>query len=363
MRSARMSADNHESFFAHEVEKRHPTTTAGACSLNKEIAEMSSKQRLIYLSDADVQACGASALEITEAVRRAFQDLQAGAAVVQPQLEMVADANLDFKAKGGILMSEHIAAVKWYGFSADNPKRGLPNFIPLIILNALPTGSPLAVMDGHWISGVRTAALSTVAARALAHPQSESVGFIGAGLQAISHLDALLDCFPLRRITVHSRTHASASRLLEHAGKLGLQAAWTEDAQTAVRDHAIVVSSIPRLTERASFLDASWLAAGSFVAMVDAGRAWRTESLAAIDCAYTDHLDARTGRPLETLFYDGPYAGQLSELAGREPDTLPIAPDARRAMVFGGSGLADTAVAGLIYRKAVARGLGMVLPT
>lgn len=323
---------------------------------------MGSNLNLTYLGSADIQACAISSREVTEAVHSAFEALSEGRAVIEPQLEMVVDASLDFKAKGGVLISERIAAVKWYGFAAGNPEAGLPSFIPLIILNELPTGRPIAVMDGHWISGVRTAALSTVAARALADPQSHSIGFIGAGLQAISHLDALRDFFPLRKVLAHTRTRASAQRFLEYATSLGLQADWSDDPQLAVRGHSIVVSSIPRLTERPAFLDAAWLAPGSFVALVDAGRAWKSESLQAIDYTFTDHLSPTTGRPLETLFYDGAFAGQLSDLVKLAGQVSDLPTHARKAMVFGGSGLADTAVAALVYRHAIAQGRGTQLP-
>ena len=279
-------------------------------------------------------------------------------AVIEPQLTMVVDDQLDFKAKGGVLIDDKVAAVKWYGFAAGNPRQGLPNFIPLIILNALPTGKPLSVLNGHWISGMRTAAISAVAARTLADPRSDSVGFIGAGLQALSHLDALRADFPLRRILVHSRTRETAAGLLARASTYGIDAMWSADSELAVRDQPIVVSCIPRMTERAAYLDAGWLARGAFAAMVDAGTAWIPESLGAIDRAYTDHLDPITNRPLETLFYSGAFAGQLSDIAGRRAAELGLTSGERRAMIFGGSGLADTAVAALAYRRACERGLG-----
>jgi len=312
-----------------------------------------------YLSDADIQACAIASKQVALAVHAAFESLGRGRCALAPQLLLPVDDSLDFKAKGGVLPEQGIAAVKWYGFAKDNPDLGLPNFMPLVVLNELPTGRPLAVMDGHWISGVRTAAISVVAARVLADAQSRSVGFVGAGLQAVSHLDALLDFFPLRRMVAHTRSQGSASDLISRARACGIEARWSADPREAVAGHDIVVSCIPRMTDRAGFLDASWLADRCFVALVDAGRAWNGPSLRAIDRAYTDHLDA-DGRPLEALFYERPFAGQLSELVGLGPE----APRAsgRQAIVFGGSGLADTAVAALVYREARSRGLGTTLP-
>jgi ornithine cyclodeaminase/alanine dehydrogenase-like protein (mu-crystallin family) len=45
-------------------------------------------------------------------------------------------------------------------------------------------------MDGSWITEIRTAALSTVAAKHFGRADSETIAFIGSGAQARSHLDA-----------------------------------------------------------------------------------------------------------------------------------------------------------------------------
>lgn len=316
---------------------------------------------LLYLSDADIRRCEIAPEAVTLAVESAFAALRDGQGVVAPPLQLVADARLDFKAKGGILPMERLAAVKWYGFAADNPALGLPNFVPLMIVNEMPSGRPLAVMDGHWISGVRTAAITTVAASALARPESGSVGFIGAGLQAHSHLDALRARFALRRLVVHTRNRESAQRLLDEAQRLGMDARWSASPEDAVKGLDIVVSSIPRMTERAAFLDGRWLDPDAFVAMVDAGTAWDSTSLGGLGPVYTDHLDAVTGRPLEPLNYAGHFTGDLSRIAGIRPSAVGLAPGPR-AVVFGGSGLADVAVAAIVYRRALSLGIGTRLP-
>jgi len=315
---------------------------------------------VLYLNDADITALAIPAGDVTASVRAAFAASAGGLAVTGHQLEVVVDAGLDFKAKGAVLKPQGLAAVKWFGFAGENAERGLPNFIPVILLNELPTGRPVAIMDGHWISGVRTAAISAVAAGVLARPDTASVGFVAGGLQAQAHLAALRAQFPIERIAVYSRRGESAQRLAAHARATGIEGVACSDPRDAVRGHGIVVSSVPRMTEHAHFLDVAWTAPGAFVSMVDAGRAWQKSTLAGFGLILTDYRDPTTRRSTEKLNFDGTFDIDLCGLVGAS-SAPELAQDARRGLIFGGSGLADAAVAALVYARAQAAGVGQRL--
>lgn len=312
---------------------------------------------VLYLNDADITALAIPPAEVTAAVRAAFAASDRGDAVTGHQLEIVVDASLDFKAKGAVLKPQGLAAMKWFGFAGDNAERGLPNFIPVIVLSALPTGTPVAIMDGHWISGVRTAAISAVAAGVLAPPDTTSVGFIAGGLQAHAHLAALRAQFPVARVAVYSRRGESARHFAAHARASGIDAVACDDPREAVRDHGIVITSVPRMTEHAHFLDVAWTRPGAFVSMVDAGRSWNKATFPGFGLILTDYRDPATGRSTEKLNFDGTFDIDLCALVGGSGAPA-LAPDARRGMIFGGSALADAAVAALVYARAQSAGVG-----
>jgi len=104
-----------------------------------------------------------------------------------------------------------ITATKNYAFYPHNRQHGLPSVPALIVLMDPATGQPLAVMDRALIIAWRTAATSSVAAKYLANPDSKIVGIIGAGVQGESHLQALLELFPLKQVTVMD-DHAPSRR-------------------------------------------------------------------------------------------------------------------------------------------------------
>ena len=123
-----------------------------------------------------------------------------------------------------MLLDEGYAAVKWYGYIGNNARRGLPDFDPLLILSSIETGLPLAVLDGRWITAVRTAAITAAAATVLAKPDSRSVGFVACGTQAEANLLALRGRFAFERVVAYSRNRDTAERFAEKARELGLMA-------------------------------------------------------------------------------------------------------------------------------------------
>ena len=87
-------------------------------------------------------------------------------------------------------------AVVWVNgnFPGNGVAWGLPQrFQGFIAVLDAERGCVLALMDSAEITARRTAATSALAARHLARSGSRIIGMIGCGLQALYHLDALLD--------------------------------------------------------------------------------------------------------------------------------------------------------------------------
>jgi len=75
----------------------------------------------------------------------------------------------------------NMAGQKWYGSNIDNPSRGLPRSILMVMLNDPDTCEPVALMSGNLISSVRTGCVPGVAARHLASSTARVCTCIGAG--------------------------------------------------------------------------------------------------------------------------------------------------------------------------------------
>ncbi|HEX3589093.1 MAG TPA: ornithine cyclodeaminase family protein [Pseudonocardiaceae bacterium] len=110
------------------------------------------------------------------------------------------------------------AGVKVVSVAPDNPAAGLPRVQGTYLLLDGVTLSPVAVLDATALTAIRTAAVSAVAADVLAEPDAASVVVFGSGPQAHSHVTALREIRPIRRIVVVGRDRARAEAFADWCG-------------------------------------------------------------------------------------------------------------------------------------------------
>ena len=241
-------------------------------------------------------------------------------------------------------------AVKALVLNPDNPKNGLASINSLVTLLDSRSGLPLAVLDGNWVTAVRTAGLSAVAAKRLARPDASVAAFIGCGVQAHSHLQTLAALFPLTEIRAFGRGTTSRDTFCRSAEKMGLTAVASETAREAMHDADLIVTSVTLSPQLVPFLDARWLKPGVFVTMTDLAAPWLQESMAAFDRIIVDDLEqeASMDKPLvDSALVLGDLTGLVAgDAAGR------CTADERTAFVFRGLALGDLAVARLAYQRA-----------
>jgi alanine dehydrogenase len=316
---------------------------------------------LLYLSAADVERTAIPLDELRDRVEATFAAKARGEAKAEPKLGVEIGPGHFFHAMPGALLGAGLAGMKWLGLVPPANVAG-PTISALVILSDIETGRPLAIMDGGWITAARTAALTAIAARALARPEAETIGFLGCGIQARSHLAALRRVLPrLRRVVACSRRLATAEKFAEEARAEGMDAAATAEPRRVVEGIDIVVSSVPPGPDAAAVLDPAWLAPGAFASAVDLGRSWRRDGIAGLDLLATDeHEQSRVLGKSGRLAFAGPYHTDLAELAtgGGRRRTEPT----QRAMfLFAGHSLADLAAADAVLETARRRGIGVRL--
>lgn len=241
-------------------------------------------------------------------------------------------------------------AVKALVLNPDNPKNGLASINALVTLLDSRSGLPLAVLDGNWVTAVRTAGLSAVAAKRLARPDASVAAFIGCGVQARSHLQALAALFPFKRIHVFGRGTGSRDVFCRSVEKMGLIATACQTAEEAIRSADLIVTSVTLSPQLVPFLDARWLKPGAFVTMTDLAAPWLAESLSALDCVIVDDLEQEVSMP-KPLVDPALVRGDLTGLVTGDTVGRRTA-DERTAFVFRGLALGDLAVAGLAYQRA-----------
>jgi len=317
----------------------------------------------LYLSSEQVAGLDISPEAVTEAVENVFLGWHEGDVLQQPKINIPPRPKYISEALLAVDNRTEHAAVKWVSVSPDNAALGLPNVQSMVLYSETRHGRPLALMDGTWLTGVRTAACSVIGAKYLAVPRPYSLGLIGAGYQARMHLDFLRAQFPsLDQVTAYSGGSDSAHRFREYAESQGIAASVASAARDAVAHQDIVVSMIPP-GKSDRFLDPRWLSRGSYVASVDLGRPWGEEHWPEVfDITATDDPEqSRKWIGLGKMLDPGEFDTDLGRLVagGRNARLTTVQ---NTALLFAGVGIADIAVAKLVFDKAQEQGVGVSLP-
>jgi len=315
---------------------------------------MSDNKQIPYLSETDLAALGLTTRDVIDCIEAAIVGCDRGTvwsapkAVIQPgdgRYMMAALAAAD---------DPPYLAVKTVVLNPRNSERGLPQINGLVTMLDSETGLPAAILDGNWITAVRTAGLSAVAARRMAREDSSVAAFIGSGVQASSHLTAFADLFPLREVRVFGRGRANIDSVCELAENLGLTPVRCNDAVEAMQPADLVVTSVTHTAVTEPFLDAGDLKPGAFAAIVDLAAPWIRDSFALLDRIAIDDLEQEASLPNKLApaeYVSGDLSGLvLGKFSGRD-DT-----EQRTAFIFRGHALGDLALAGLAFDKSRAAG-------
>ena len=106
-----------------------------------------------------------------------------------------------------------VAGIKWAGgFLGERKKMGLPYITSLILLINPKIGNFTAVMDGEWITTMRTGAQTAVSLKYLHKGASIRLGLYGAGAQGHSQTEAISKVFDIEEVRVYDVSRAAAEK-------------------------------------------------------------------------------------------------------------------------------------------------------
>jgi ornithine cyclodeaminase/alanine dehydrogenase-like protein (mu-crystallin family) len=158
-----------------------------------------------------------------EAVASAFAQLsnQQADVPLRPHVAVPPAEGL-FLVMPAYLAGSGALGVKALTLFPQNPQRyQLPSINALVLLFDTDNGQPLALMDGGWLTALRTGAASGVATRLLARQDARTLALFGAGGQALPQAWAVCVARPIERIWLVNRTPAHAEHLAEQLRTFG----------------------------------------------------------------------------------------------------------------------------------------------
>lgn len=320
---------------------------------------------MLILSEAQVRGL----IEIDEligALKQAHIQYSTGKTVMPVRLVVpLADIQGRITSMPGYLSEDKSLGMKVVTYFHNNPRQNLPAILASILLFNADTGKLIAVMDGSYITAVRTACGSALATDALANPGSTVLGILGAGVQARAHIEALTHVRPPSRIKIFSPSGSSAAAIKNESEKrflLPIEVAASSEA--VVRDSDLLVTVT---TAREPIIKADWLKPGVHVNAVGSHRPdlreidGATLARAKVVVDSREAIMAECGDILlalkENSVSDGVIHAEIGEvLAGSKPGRQ--GPGEITLYKSVGIAIQDVATAQLVYHKALKRNVG-----
>jgi len=225
----------------------------------------------------------------------------------------------------------------------------LPTHMAVIALFDPKTGEPLALMDGRYITEMRTAAVSAVATDALAPRDAKVLTLLGAGVQAQAHLEVLPHVRQFQEIRVWNHHPEKAERFAEEHGIKAMS------LKTAVRDADVVVTAT---SAREPILKGEWLKTGAHVNAVGASRPdWRELDDAAMrNVVIVDSYEGARKESGDVILSGATPFAELGEILN---GTKRVDPGVTTIFKSLGMAVEDVAAAKLVYEATKRVGDGL----
>jgi len=312
----------------------------------------------VWLSEDDIRSV-LSPLELVDVMETALADFSAGL-VVQPVRTAIEIGERSFFAlMPALYRAQGVLGAKLVTVVPGNAARALNTHLASISLLDPETGELLALLDGRYITEVRTATASAVSVRHLARKDARVLAILGSGVQAASHFEALRCVRQFTEVRVWSPNREHLLAFVD--ARPGASA--SDSAEKAVRGADVVVVATSAVTPA---IQSEWVNDGAHVIGIGACRPSQRELDPALVTRAALVVDSRAAALQEAgdivqciaegRFTEAHIRAELGQVVGGRA--------ARRSneevTLFKSLGLAveDVVAAGLAYRRSREKGLG-----
>ncbi len=238
----------------------------------------------------------------------------------------------------------------------------------LVMLFEVEHGSPLALIDASSITAIRTAAVSGVATQLLARKDAKKLAILGSGVQARTHLEAVLKARKIREVSVWSRTESHACDFTEReSAKHNIEMKVASTVQEAVSEADIICTTT---FAQEPVLNGEWISPGAHINAVGACvPTFRELDSAAVvgSRLFVDRLESALNEAGDFLIPKKEGVIDDSHILGEIGDILLGKVQGRKSdddiTLFKSLGIAveDLGAAHYIYEKALKAGTGVAV--
>ena len=166
------------------------------------------------------------------AVKDAFIQLSAQEAVVPMRSQVPVAKNKGISLfMPAYLEKSHSLGAKIVSVFPDNPSKNLPTIFAVVVVLDADTGRPQAILDGTFLTALRTGAASGVATDLLARRDASTAAVFGAGTQGRTQMEAVCTVRSIDKIWIYDPDPSAADAYVRELKEKGTP--FPQDISTA----------------------------------------------------------------------------------------------------------------------------------
>lgn len=205
---------------------------------------MTDNQMLVLNRD-DLESLGLSWAEIIDVLDDAFAQKARGLVQNPPKPKVASREDSFIHAMPAYLGGSDRIGLKWVAGYEQNHAKGLPYIYGVLIMNDAETGRPIALIDGGWITEMRTPGVSGVTMRHVPG-EPKHLAIVGCGVQGRRHLEVALEVHPgITHVTAYDYVEGVAQQLLDLSGDRTGSVADSPTAAIEGADLVITTITVP----------------------------------------------------------------------------------------------------------------------
>ena len=264
-----------------------------------------------------------------------------------------------------------IFGTKFLTLFPENPSRGLPYIDGLMLLNDGDTGKTTAILDGSFLTALRTGAAGGVGVRRFSRPDAKNLGLIGAGKQGFYQALYACESRKIENIYIYDPVKKDFDAYIEgltRALKIKPDIHICGDVAELLKKSDIVMiattSQTPVVPDDPALLKGKcFVAIGSYKPhMRELPNAiWQVAERCYTELPFACEESGDLCQPLSDGIITKDRISYMGDYFLENPKPLPPAPGETTYFKSVGMGLMDLCVADLIYQEALKKGIGQEL--
>lgn len=270
-----------------------------------------------------------------------------------------------FHAMPAYVPSKKAIGMKWIECYPNNPEKfNLPQTTGLLLLNDIPSGCPIAIMDSTWITAMRTPAVTVLAAEAL-HPKAETFGMFGCGVQGIEHVRYVVKTLKdLKKIYIYDVHEVAMDSLIQAVqSTIDIEIVKGSSPEFMAKSCEVLSSATVITKETLSVVKEDWVSKGQTILPCDLNTFWDPKISLHADQYIVDSIDEHKLFAEMGYFPDG-----LPDISCETGEVIAGIRSGRKnkdeLIVCSNIGMSvcDVVLGRGVFEKAIEKKLGTILP-